>query len=180
MQTTPPSLLERLRNGGTEQDWHRFVELYTPSMVIWAKQMGLQDHDVHDLIQDVYLLLHDRFSNFVYDPKLRFHGWLRTVVKNAWLGKLRKKQPDNLPPEIDIAFTEECQTEDFLMILRQALRILRSDFRDTTWSAFSETWLKGRGIAEVAQELNISENAVSQARFRVMSALRREFQDLLD
>jgi hypothetical protein len=46
MNTTPVSLLERLRDPGAQQAaWERFVELFTPLLFSWSRQLGLQAED---------------------------------------------------------------------------------------------------------------------------------------
>ena len=51
------SLLERLRRPDDCEAWNRFVELYTPLIFAWARQVGLQESDAADLVQDVFALL---------------------------------------------------------------------------------------------------------------------------
>jgi serine/threonine protein kinase len=43
MQTTPVSLLERLRRPTDQEAWRRFVHLYTPLLYHWACRTGLPD-----------------------------------------------------------------------------------------------------------------------------------------
>jgi len=65
-------------------------------------------------------------------------------------------------------------------LVGQALRIMRTDFQETTWKACWETLVAGRPAAEVAAELGLSENAVFVARCRVLRRLREELAGLLD
>ena len=57
MLTTSVSLLHRLREGTDPHDWERFVRLYAPLLLRWARQFGAQDADAADLVQDVLALL---------------------------------------------------------------------------------------------------------------------------
>src|SRR5262245_6513796 len=83
MVTTSDSLLERLRRPDCNA-WVRFVQLYTPLLHRWAGQLGLQDADAADLVQDVFSILVQKLPEFVYDPARSFRGWLRTVLIHRW------------------------------------------------------------------------------------------------
>src|SRR5947209_11513540 len=95
MQTTPPSLLEKLRTPGDQQAWQEFVDLYTPLLYQWARRAGLQDPDAADLLQDVFTSLVQKLPEFHYDRQKSFRAWLRTVTLNQWRDnrKRRGRQP---------------------------------------------------------------------------------------
>jgi hypothetical protein len=52
MHTTPVSLLQQLRGPAKPEVWRRFVYLYEPLIYRWAGQLGLQDADRADLVQE--------------------------------------------------------------------------------------------------------------------------------
>ncbi len=80
MNSTPASLLDRLRKPNESSAWERFVELYSPLLFAWAKRLGLQTSDAADLVQDVFLLLCRKLPEFEYDASRSFHGWLKNPV----------------------------------------------------------------------------------------------------
>jgi hypothetical protein len=82
MDSTPASLLERLRQPGERQAWDRFVDLYTPLIYSWTCRMGLQANDAADLVQEVFIVLWHKMAEFRYDPQRSFRAWLRTVMVN--------------------------------------------------------------------------------------------------
>ena len=43
MDTTPVSLLQRLRQPGQREAWARFVDLYGPLLLYWARRAGLPE-----------------------------------------------------------------------------------------------------------------------------------------
>src|SRR5690349_24606068 len=90
MDTTPVSLLERLRQPGQADAWERFVELYTPLLLYWARKCGLQPQDAADLVQDVFTTLVQKLPEFTYDHRRTFRGWLRTVALNKWRDRRRR------------------------------------------------------------------------------------------
>src|SRR5262245_30716918 len=91
MQTTPVSLLERLRGEANPQAWERFVDLYTPLLYKWARRVGLDAADAADLVQDVLTKLVETLPTFAYDRNRSFRAWLRTVTLNRWRESCRRQ-----------------------------------------------------------------------------------------
>src|ERR1700716_2727364 len=84
MHTTSVSLLQRLRQQPAADTWERFVRLYTPLLLYWARRLRLQDQDAADLVQDVLIVLVRKLPEFQYQPGRSFRGWMRTVLLNKW------------------------------------------------------------------------------------------------
>jgi len=56
---------------------------------------------------------------------------------------------------------------------------VQPDFHPTTWEAFRRFAVDGLPAAHVAEELGLTENAVFQAKSRILKRLRQEAGDLL-
>jgi RNA polymerase sigma-70 factor, ECF subfamily len=184
MNTTSVSLLERLRQPGEPDAWRRFVHLYTPLLFHWARDVGLNDNDAADLVQDVLLLLMKKLPEFAYDPGRSFRGWLRTLTINKWREHHRRKSAPaagevaDLPdPHADNAFAE---TEYREHLVSRALQLMQSEFETTTWKACWEFVVSGRPADEIARELGVSVAVVYSAKYRVLRRLRQELDGLLD
>jgi RNA polymerase sigma-70 factor (ECF subfamily) len=187
MDTTPVSLLERLRQPDQPDAWGRFVELYTPLLLYWARKRGLQPHDAADLVQDVFTTLVQKLPEFTYDRRKSFRNWLRTVLVNKWRDRQRRHAlpvtagaealAEIAAPDDRDAFWEG---EHRRHLLRRALELMQAEFTPATWKACWEFAAEGRPAADVAAELGISENAVYIAKSRVFRRLRQELDGLLD
>jgi RNA polymerase sigma-70 factor (ECF subfamily) len=188
METTSTSLLARLRQPGQAQAWARFVELYTPLLLFWARQCGLQPADAADLVQDVFTTLVQKLPTFTYDRGRTFRGWLRTVALNKWRDRQRRAGipvaaageahlSDVAGPDSPEALWE---AEERQHLARRALEVMQAEFEPTTWKACWEFVVEGKPAAEVARQLGISENAVYIAKCRVLRRLRQELEGLLD
>ncbi len=94
MDTTPPSLLERLRRADQPAAWDRFAQLYTPLLYYWLRRQGVQQADAADLVQEVFLVLVQKLPAFEYDPGRSFRAWLRTVTLNKLRERRRRAEPD--------------------------------------------------------------------------------------
>jgi RNA polymerase sigma-70 factor (ECF subfamily) len=182
MNTTPVSLLERLRRTDDQSAWSRFVDLYTPLLCYWARRAGLQEPDVADLVQDVFQILFRKLPTFAYDQDRTFRGWLRTVLLNQWRTSVRRRveQPlENGEAVADSADPDALIEKEYrAYLVSRALHVMKTDFQPTTWQAFWEHVVCGRPVAEVAAELGISVKAVYLAKPRVLRRLREELDGL--
>jgi RNA polymerase sigma-70 factor, ECF subfamily len=185
MNSTPLTLLERLRKAPDDAAWRRLVQLYTPILFQWARRAGESEHDAADLVQDVFVILLKTLPQFQLQPGGRFRAWLRTITLNKLRERKRREalarkmplyEEPALPNEVEAFWEDEYRRE----LTRRALQLMRSDFAPATWQACWEHVAKGRPAAEVGRELGISENAVYIARCRVLRRLRQELADLLD
>jgi RNA polymerase sigma-70 factor (ECF subfamily) len=188
METTSASLLERLRRPGEPAAWERFVDLYTPLIYHWARGAGLQTADAADLVQDVFAVLLRQLPLFRYDRGRSFRGWLRTVTRNKWRERQRRRPPPTLDdPERALALPADEEGPDSFgeaeyrrHLSRRALQLMQAEFPPTSWKACWEVVVSGRPPAEVAAELGISVGAVYTAKSRVLRRLREELAGLID
>jgi RNA polymerase sigma-70 factor (ECF subfamily) len=190
MDPTPPSLLQRLCQPGPPPDrcaaWDRFVDLYGPLLLYWARQRGLGEDDARDLVQDVFARLLEKLPHFTYEPGRRFRGYLYTLTRNCWCDRLRRRgqEPaggaalDRL--EVPDGLEEFREAEHRQHLVRRALAVMRAEFEPATWQACWQVVAEGKSAAEAAAALGLSENAVYIARYRVLRRLRRELEGLLD
>jgi RNA polymerase sigma-70 factor (ECF subfamily) len=192
MHTTPPTLLEKLREADQPAAWGRFVDLYTPLLLTWGRRVGLQAADAADLVQEVFTVLVRELPKFRYDPeKQNFRGWLRTVCLNKWRDQQRKRggrEPN--AQEADLAALEGrdglesfWNEEHNAHLVRQALQILeelKTEFEPQTVAVCWEVVVNRRPVAEVAGQFNITPNAVYIAKLRVLGRLRQELAEFLE
>jgi RNA polymerase sigma-70 factor (ECF subfamily) len=181
MEKTPASLLERLRGPMDPEAWGRFVELYTPLLLTWARRLGLHDGDAADLVQDVFVLLLRKLPAFHYNRRQRFRAWLWTVTRNRWAATKRQARPGlplaAEPAAGDVAAEVEEQEYRHSLISR-ALQLMRAEFQPATWQAFWQCAVCDRPAAEVASELGLTVAAVYAARSRVLRRLRQDLRGL--
>jgi RNA polymerase sigma-70 factor (ECF subfamily) len=186
MNTTPVSLLERLRHDPQPEAWTRFVELYTPLLFGYAHKLRLQEPDAADLVQEVFVKLFRAVPTFSYDRHRSFRAWLRTVLLNCYRDLHRRRAVPTvgadalgqLPDPDTLGDLDEAEYRRHLV--QRTLRLIEADFEPATWKAFCECNMHGRLAAEVAAELGKSVGAVHAANFRVLTRLRQELRGLLD
>lgn len=188
MDTTPISLLERVRKPGDHEAWQRLVELTTPLLFAWAYRAGLRDHDAADLVQDVLAVLVEKLPNFVYDHERSFRGWLRVVTTNKFLERRRKLAPRAVSPDDallgelpDPTILEPFWEEEYRrQLVARAMELMQTHFQPATWKACWEHVVSGRSAIEVAAELGTTTAAVYVAKGRVLRKLRAELAGMMD
>jgi RNA polymerase sigma-70 factor, ECF subfamily len=184
--STPASLLLRLKEPKNHIAWDRFVRLYTPLLLYWSRRAGLSESDAADVVQEVFFILVRKLPTFEYDPSKSFRAWLRTVLTNAWRNLRRKKtaEPfgtlDALPPATSDDLLELEEAEYRRHLVARAVALMQAEFQPKTWQACWELTVMGRSGDEVARDLGLSLNAVYLAKSRVLSRLRQELAGLLD
>jgi RNA polymerase sigma-70 factor (ECF subfamily) len=185
-------LLERLKAARPDApDWGHLQEIYLPLIRRWLGRVpGLGD-ETGDLAQEVFLVVVRELPRFRRQREGSFRAWLRkvTVNKVRTHARRRHRRPvagqdltdgflDRLEaPGGDLA--REWDQEHDRHVFQRLLAIVRPDFEPTTWKAFHRFALDGLPATQVAEELELSENSVLQAKSRVLKRLRQEAGDLL-
>ena len=189
--STSLSLLQRVR-ARDSQAWETLTRLYGPLVFRWCKRRGLQDNDAADVVQEVFGAGYSSLDGFRRDRSGdTFRGWLWTITERKLIDHFREGSrepagvggstarnwlqvfPDASPPE-----SQTTHASDAALFVRRILQLVRGDFTEKTWNAFSEVVLKGRPPRDIAAEFGMSENSVHQAKSRVLARIREELEGL--
>jgi RNA polymerase sigma factor (sigma-70 family) len=187
MHTTSQTLLERLQQPDQPDAWTRFVNLYTPLLAMWARRQGLQEADAEDLAQEVLVKLVRVMPSYERGEGQSFRGWLSQISKNQCHDFRRRRATRALPGADGLSgvndrelATDLDEIEYRRLLVDQAQKLIRPDFNETTWAAYTGVAVEGRSATEVATGLKMSVNAVYTARHRVLARLREELDGFLD
>lgn len=186
MPDTSLTLIERLKRSD-ESAWERFVRLYAPLLLHWARRAGFQNADAEDLVQVVLVTVIRRLGKYERRADGSFRGWLFTVARNEARDFRTRRATGPLPTSAGIETVPAAppdaapdEAEYRRAVAHRALELVRCDFEPQTWSAFVAFVLNGRPAADVARELGTTPNAVYLARNRVLTRVRAELTGLLD
>ena len=168
--------------------WPEFVTVYEPFLLQNVRAAGVRPQDVRDVVQTVFVSLLRKLPGFQYDNRVgRFRGWLRRVVQNAVIDFYRSEagrretlkkvatQQEIAPPVVpEFEETSEGSADDVQRqrILTYVLSVVQAETKPLTWNCFSQHLLQGRGAREVADELQVSSNAVYVNASRVLEKIR--------
>ncbi|MBX3437255.1 MAG: sigma-70 family RNA polymerase sigma factor [Planctomycetaceae bacterium] len=182
MPVTRNSLILRVAEGGDAMSWEEFVAIYQPFLHNVVRRTGMNDHDACDIVQDVFLMLLRTLPRFEYrSERGRFRGWLKTIVQNMVVDRLRRKGRSREIPIGDEAVVELApRTDDAwnreyrLQVARFAQEQVQSSSAEVTWLCFEEHVLKRRTAAEVAAQLGLSCGAVYMNASRTLARIREK------
>ena len=180
---THASLLIRLRDNADQQAWEEFHDRYAPMIRGWCRQWFPRELD--DMVQEVFTRLVSCLKAFEYEPgKGRFRGYLKTVTHRL-MADLKEK-PAWTPVSEDEEMLIEVEARQDLLarlaamfdleLLDQAKEQVRGRVEAKTWLAYVGTAEEWRKPAEVARELGMKVGAVYQAKYSVITELRREIE----
>ena len=194
MNQTSLSLLNRLRQSPEPESWDRLVELYAPLIKAWLRKYDVQESDADDLLQDVLLAVSKDLGKFDHGGQPgAFRAWLKAILINRlrkfWRSRDRRPQArgdsdmDARLAQLDDPASEVSQIfnrEHDQHVLRQLLTLAEPHFAPNTWKAFIRVALEGARPQDVAQELEMSLNAVVISKCRVLNRLRQEAEGLIE
>jgi RNA polymerase sigma-70 factor, ECF subfamily len=190
LQKTRHSLLLRLSNAQDREAWNEFLEVYESAIFRFACSRGLQSSDAQDVTQKVLATVLEKSRT--WEPNSErgsFGAWLFRVTRNlaakTWNEQVRNvtgtgdsvdQSPLQQVPEISEQEKTLFQTEYRRALFQWAAERVRNKFEESTWTAFWMNAAEGRGVAEVASQLGISNARVHVAKCRVMARIRKEIQ----
>lgn len=194
MDETSLSLLNRLRHSPESETWDRLVELYAPLIRAWLRKYDVQHSDADDMVQEVLLAVSKDLGKFDHGGQPgAFRGWLKAILVNRlrkfWRARDRRPQArgdsdiDARLAQLDDPASELSQIwnrQHDQYVLRQLLALAEPHFAPDTWKAFCRVTLEGAKPVVVAEELEISLNAVCLAKSRVLRRLRQESEGLIE
>lgn len=194
MDSTSLSLLECASRPEDSQSWSRFVGVYSPLLRHWLNRFQIQTSDADDLIQDVLIVVARELPNFEHSQrKGSFRSWLRKILINKLRGFWRSanyrptatgatslQQQLNELADAASATSRLWDKEHDEFVMKRLMDQVRSRFSEQTWEAFRRQAVDGHSARKVADELEMKVNQVYLAKSRVLSALRREADGLID
>ena len=188
--STSLNLLDRVRANDSEA-WKAMCNIYSPLIHGWARRAGLQDDDANDIVQDVFTSVSQGLNRFGYhNAGDSFRAWLWTISRNRIRDWFRKKSksaasatggtdaflhiqtiPDWISDDLSLDEIESDSNAES-ELLKRAAEIVKADVEPRTWQAFWRSTVEGHATSDIANDLGMNENAVRQAKFRVLARLR--------
>lgn len=200
MAHTSLSLLERLqdRSRPDNESWAKMVEVYSPLIRSWLKRSGLEGQDADDVVQEVLSVVFRRLPDFQRNERTgSFRAWLRTIavncLKDFWRARRRRKKGAGLGSGTDevqqmleqlsdpaSALSEVWNLEHDRHITQYLMQLIQPEFSEKNWEAFQRVAVRGEPAKAVAEDLEMTLNAVYIARSRVLTRLREEGRGIVD
>lgn len=200
MKSTSRLTSVSLVDGLLQQDetvWGRFVQLYGPLVYQWLVRSGVREGSIDDLHQEILVAVMQNIAKYKHDigrsgslrrwmwgiARNKVHAFRRIEARRAvgaggsTAARRLLELPATLPEEPIEDSDPDGGDSVKKSLVERALQIIRSDFGNQTFEAFEQTVMHQRSTHEVAKRLQMSTQAVRQARFRILRRLRDELGD---
>lgn len=144
-------------------------------MFRYLKHKLRNEHDAKDVLQDFYVRALTRFDDLKDEDRLR--GWLSLVLRSVIADHFRVKARSNKALETytaEAALMLDDEEIDFVICacLYKILPTLNDDYADLIWRID----LIGEDRAIVAEDLNLTENALRVKLHRARRAMRKRLE----
>lgn len=191
MNSTSHSLLAQVVAGPNSLAWQRWHALYEPLIRGWLRKHQMVAADRDDVVQEVLTVVVRRLPEFHHNGRVgAFRLWLKTITINClrdhWKRQQNHPQQSSALSALDDwaddrgSLSQLWDLEHDRHLVQKLLGLLQAEFTPETWNAFQLLVIAGRPAAAVAQELQISVNAVYIAKSRILTRLRTEAAGLVD
>ena len=137
---------------------------------------GISNEDIEDIIAVSLAKVWDKRQSFDYS-KGDFSGWFYVILRNSALDFLRRKVPkvEEVLAVIPLSDAESCTETALAGTLQQTIASLSERERKVLSPLFESS---GVSIGDLSAELEISEGAVRQLRFRATQKLKRDLESI--
>ena len=196
--STNEALLSKLcSRDGTQSDWQAFYQQYQELIARWCVQFGVNPVDLGDIFHDILMKLLHSLPTYDAASGHRFRSWLKTIVLNALIDRLRVAENNPFPSLLaDVAQLPARQrgstgsdapvdqlAEQLTARSTPAALILsrsRQRVTEPTWDAFVRRELLDEPVATIADAKGIKKASVYQAVSRVRAIIREESRAYFD
>lgn len=174
--------------------WERLVGLYSPLVFFWCRRSGLGPDDSADVLQNVWQAVAGHLARFERQSDGAFRGWLWTITRNKLHDHFRRQQRQpagaggstaqqlmsGIPEQEPESYLSASLADGSGDLLGRALEQIRHDFEPNSWQAFWLSAVEGQAARAIAERLQMSLDAVYQAKARILRRLREELAGLQD
>ncbi|MCA9063982.1 MAG: sigma-70 family RNA polymerase sigma factor [Planctomycetaceae bacterium] len=183
---TSPTLLRRVQQHDGEA-WQILVDLYGPLIHYWLRRSGLSEHDVADLIQEVFAAVARSVERFEIRPDSTFRAWLWMITRNQLVSFFRRRAEQTHAAGGTAAWQKLLQVSQSLSdnpdeftdqgqisaLHSRGLTAVKSEFEHRTWQIFWRVVVDEQPTSLVAEEFETTANTVRQIKSRVLRRLRQ-------
>ena len=168
----------------TQDGWERFVKRYARRIRRWCAMRLYRDEEAEDLLQEIWLKLHQNLETFDYRKTSRFRNWLSHVKMSVWADFLsRHHQRNVLAKAADLQAVEPGDGSDVASLLEildlvsTAEDRVRERVGEIRWKVYRARVHGGKSARETGLELSLTpatvDNYLSDVRRVVETEIRK-------
>ena len=181
---TRESLLLRASDPDNHEAFEEFVYYYKNFISMVFSKLGVQQSQIDDLRQDLLIKLWKDIGKFDSTREnSNFRGWLSVVMRHEVYRFFRKNKANNELSETELSLSQESEIDQMIeqewkaYITSLAVEKIKAHFDGNALKVFYLT-LEGKSAADIAVELDMSENSVYVLRSRVKARFQSEIRQL--
>ncbi|MBD3672832.1 MAG: sigma-70 family RNA polymerase sigma factor [Planctomycetaceae bacterium] len=177
--STSLSLLE-LACERNESAWGKIVEVYEPLIRLWCQRWGLSEFETDDICQHVFHMAFLKLTEFERRQSGSFRSWIFAISRNKLKDTILEQKKLKPLKNLERFENQPSDTEENELLYRRCISLIESNFSSRDVEIIREYILKDRAARDVAEEFQISENAVYVIKHRVVNKVLEEFRGVLD
>lgn len=158
-----------------EAIFHRF---YTP-LCFFANRFVEDEEAARDIVQEIFMWLYEKKVTF--DSLLGVKSYLYSGVHNKSINHLEKKRSQSrIREKIKAGLSEAMEEADEYLIETEVFEMIFSAIEELPSACrqiFKMSYIEGKGIRDIASQLNISEATVKTQRQRAKKYLRERLEN---
>ena len=164
-------LIEKSKSGDRKAQQQLYKRLSAPMMGICFRYMKSKE-DAEDVLLEGFHKVFRNLKKFSYENDNAFFGWVKRIMVNEALMKLRKNKEiqvlsinEDLDQEVDVSPLSSLQTADLLNMIRS----IPVGYR----TVFNLYEVEGYSHQEISQQLGISAGTSKSQLFKAKKLLRK-------
>lgn len=171
--------------GPSRQGWDAFYAQYDPLVRRTVKAWRMPRADTEDCVQEIWTEIVGKLSKLDFDPRRgRFRSWLYTLVRRKMIRQLRRRPKETVrsttdPTTLDGGPNDDpsvaCVRRENRELVHRTLAELRRRVSEKNYRVVHLRWIDGRGAAEIADEVDLTQE---QVRYR-LRRMKQKLQNLL-
>ncbi len=163
-------LIEKSKSGDRKSQQLLYHRLSAPMMGVCVRYMKSKE-DAEDVLLEGFHKVFKNLKKFTYESDNAFFGWVKRIMVNEALMKLRKNKDirvlaisEDLDQEVDVSPLSKLETEDLL----NAIRSIPVGYR----TVFNLYEVEGYSHQEISDQLGISVGTSKSQLFKAKKLLR--------
>ena len=165
-------LIDKSKAGDKRAQQLLYQKLTVPMMGVCLRYMNNQE-DAEDVLLEGFYKVFTNLEKFTYESEIAFFGWVKRIMINQALMKLRKNKSiqimainEELDKEVDVSPLENLETAYLLDLIRS----IPIGYR-TVFNLFE---VEGYSHQEIAEKLSISEGTSKSQLYKAKKMLREK------
>lgn len=163
-------LIEKSKSGDRKAQKQLYKRLCTPMMGVCIRYMKSTE-DAEDVLLEGFYKVFKNLKQFNYENESAFFGWVKRIMVNEALMKLRKNKEiqllainEDLDKEVDVSPLDQLQTADLLKMIRS----IPVGYR----TVFNLYEVEGYSHQEISEQLGVSIGTSKSQLFKAKKLLR--------